>query len=72
MLYFNTYGSQSYLTATDIMNHLNAFRDEKLPLRRFQTKTIAPLRDKIKLASHNEIDILDKAEFAGLQKLMES
>ncbi len=119
MLYFNAYGSQSYLTATDIMNHLNAFRDEKLPLRRFQTKTIAPLRDagvlvvssasgdkkgyklpssledlhkyvshgnsmimpmlhrikifrdKIKLASHNEIDILDKAEFAGLQKLME-
>jgi len=45
LLYFNTYGSDIYLTAGEIMQHLNATRDEALTPRQFQTKVIAPLRD---------------------------
>ncbi len=45
LLYFNTYGSDIYLTAGEIMQHLNATRDEALTARQFQTRVIAPLRD---------------------------
>lgn len=45
LLYFNTYGSDIYLTANEIMQHLNATRDEALTNRQFQTRVIAPLRD---------------------------
>jgi hypothetical protein len=45
LLYFNTYGSGIYLTAGEVMQHLNATRPEALTPRGFQTKVIAPLRD---------------------------
>ncbi len=119
LLYFGTQGAGRYLAATEILRHLNERRPEPLTLRRFQTKTIAPLRDAgvlvvssasgeqqgyklpssledlhkyirhsnsmilpllarvrifrdaLRAASGSAIDLLDRPEFAGLQRLLD-